>query len=55
MRPVYKHGHAAYVVLDQKPISHFAARLDEPPNMEYVQLYMQWRQCDHVLRNDKRC
>ena len=52
MKPVYKHGDAAYVVLDQKLISHFAARLDEQPNMEYVQLYMQWRECDHVLRSD---
>jgi len=52
MKPVYKHGDAAYVVLDQKSISHFAARLDEQPNMEYVQLYMQWRECDHVLRSD---
>ncbi len=26
--------------------------LDEQPNMEYVQLYMQWRECDHVLRSD---
>jgi hypothetical protein len=52
MRSVYKHGDAAYVVLDQKPISHFAPRLDEQPNMEYVQLYMQWQRCDHVLRNE---
>jgi len=52
MRQVYKHGDGAYVVLDQKPISHFAKKLDEEPNMEYVQLYMQWRKADHVLRSN---
>lgn len=52
MRSVYKHGDAAYVVLDQKPISHFAPRLNEQPNMEYVQMWMEWRGADHVLRND---
>jgi hypothetical protein len=52
MRSVYKHGDSAYIVLEQKPISHFSKKLDEEPNMEYVQLWMQWRNCDHVLRNE---
>jgi hypothetical protein len=52
MRQVYKHGDGAYVILDQKPISHFAKKLDEEPNMEYVQMYMQWREADHVLRSN---
>jgi hypothetical protein len=52
MRSVYRHSDAAYVVLEQQPISHFANRLNEQPNMEYVQMYMQWRGADHVLRSD---
>lgn len=52
MRSVYKHNDAAYVVLDQKPISHFAKLLGEQPNMEHVQMYMQWRGADHVLRSE---
>ena len=52
MRPVYKHNDAAYVILDQKLISHFAPRLDEQPNMEYVHMWMKWRGADHVLRNE---
>lgn len=52
MRSVYRHGDSAYVVLEQQPISHFAPRLNEQPNMEYVQMYMQWRGADHVLRTD---
>lgn len=52
MKSVYKHGDAAYVVLEQKLISHFAPRLGEQPNMEYVQMWMQWRGADHVLRSD---
>jgi hypothetical protein len=52
MRQVYKHGDGAYIVVDQKPISHFAKKLDEEPNMEYVQMYMQWRGADHVLRSN---
>lgn len=52
MKPVYKHGDNAYIVLDQKPISHFAKKLDEEPDMDHVQLYMQWRDCDHVLRSN---
>ncbi len=52
MKPVYKHGDNAYIILDQKLISHFAKKLDEEPNMEYVQMYMQWRGADHVLRSN---
>lgn len=52
MRPVYKHGDNAYIIKDQKPISYFGKILGEAPNMEYVQLYMQWRECDHVLRSE---
>jgi hypothetical protein len=52
MRQVYKHGDGAYIVLDQKLISHFAKKLDDAPNMEYVQMYMQWRGADHVLRSN---
>lgn len=50
MIPVYTHNDSAYVVLRQKPISHFAAKLDEQPNMEIVQQYMIAVGADHVLR-----
>ena len=52
MRSVYKHGDAAYIILKQKPISHFANKLGELPNMDYVKIYMEWVQADHVLRSE---
>lgn len=51
MRPVYKHGDAAYIILRQKPIHHFAKTIEDQPNMEYVQQFMQWCGADHVLRS----
>jgi hypothetical protein len=50
MIPVYKHGESAYVVLRQKPIHYFAPKLEEQPDMQHVQQYMQWCGADHVLR-----
>lgn len=51
MRSVYKHNDSAYIVLQQKPIHHFAKTMDDDhPNMEYVQMYMKWLGADHVLR-----
>ena len=44
------HNDTAYKVLRAQTISHFAPRLDEQPNMEYVQLYRDWVGADHVLR-----
>ena len=52
MKSVYRHGDAAYYVVAQKPIQHFAKLIGEAPNREYVQLYMQSLGCDHVLRNE---
>jgi hypothetical protein len=52
MKTVYKHGDAAYIILKQKPISHFARKLGELPNMDYVKMYMEWVQADHVLRSE---
>ena len=51
MKSVYKHGDAAYHVVAQKPVHHFAKTFGEQPNMEYVQMYMKWLKCDHVLNN----
>jgi hypothetical protein len=45
------HNDVAYKILRTQFISHFAPRLDEQPNMEYVQLYRDWVGADHVLRN----
>ena len=44
------HNGIAYKVLRAKFISHFAPKLDEHPNMEYVQLFRDWVGADHVLR-----
>ena len=44
------HNDTAYKILRAQFISHFAPRLDEQPNMEYVQLYRDWVGADHVLR-----
>ena len=51
MKLVYKHGDAAYHIVSQKPIQHFSKSFSEQPNMEYVQMYMKWLKCDHVLNN----
>jgi outer membrane protein assembly factor BamD (BamD/ComL family) len=51
MKSIYRHGDAAYYVVAQKPIQHFAKSFTEQPNMEYVQMYMKWLKCDHVLNN----
>jgi hypothetical protein len=50
MKKLYIHGDVAYIVLDQRPIHHFASQVDAPPDMQYVQTYMQWCAADHVLR-----
>jgi len=52
MRSVYRHGDNAYIIKDQKSIGYFAKKLGEAPDMDHVQLYMQWRECDHVLRSE---
>jgi hypothetical protein len=44
------HNDTAYQILRAQTISHFAPRLDENPNMEYVQMYRDWVGADHVLR-----
>lgn len=44
------HNGIAYNILRAKSISHFAPKLDEQPNMEYVQAYRDWVGADHVLR-----
>ena len=49
-KQLYIHNDTAYIVLDQQSINTFAPALDAEPNMEMVQVYMQWRRADHVLR-----
>jgi outer membrane protein assembly factor BamD (BamD/ComL family) len=51
MKSVYMHGDSAYYVVAQKPIDYFAKIFGDRPNMEYVQMYMNWLRCDHVLNN----
>ncbi len=50
-RPVYTHNGESYIILDQKPIHHFAKTFEDDPDMKYVHLYMQWCGADHALRN----
>lgn len=47
---IYIHGEKAYIVISQRPIYSFAPKLDEAPNMAYVQEYMKWLKADHVLQ-----
>jgi hypothetical protein len=50
MRPIYKHGDKAYVVLRRVSIPKF--KVDEhPENMEMVKEYRDWIGADHVLRD----
>ena len=51
MKPVYMHGGNAYIIVGQNPVNHFAKTFGDHPNMEYVQMYMNWLKCDHVLNN----
>jgi hypothetical protein len=51
MKPVYIHGENAYHIVAEKPISYFAKTVEDRPNMEHVQMYMNWLRCDHVLNN----
>ena len=50
-RPVYSHNGESYIILDQKPIHHFAKTYEDQPDMKYVNVYMQWCGADHALRN----
>ena len=49
-KQLYIHNDTAYIVLDQQSITTFVRSVDVEPNMEMVQVYMQWRRADHVLR-----
>jgi hypothetical protein len=49
-KQLYIHNDTAYIVLDQQSITTFVRSVDAEPNMEMVQVYMQWRRADHVLR-----
>lgn len=51
MNQIQVHNGIAYKILRAQFITHFAPKLDEQPNMEYVQLYRDWVGADHVLRN----
>jgi hypothetical protein len=50
-RSVYSHNGESYIILDQKPIHHFAKTFEDQPDMKYVHMYMQWCGADHALRN----
>ena len=47
---IYIHSEQAYIVISQRPIYSFASKMDEAPNMEYVQEYMKWLKANHVLQ-----
>jgi hypothetical protein len=52
MKSIYKHGDDAYIILKQKPISYFAQKIGDQPDMDHVKMYMEWLRADHVLRSD---
>jgi len=52
MKTIYIHNGIGYVILEKKPIHSFCKSYQTAPNMQHVQMYMQWKNADHVLRTD---
>jgi hypothetical protein len=51
MRQLYIHGGKAYIVLRRVWEGHFAKKVGDHPNMEYIQMFRDWVGADHVLRD----
>lgn len=51
MKQLYLHGGKAFIVLKRVWEGHFASKIDQNPNMEYVKTYRDWCGADHVLRD----
>jgi len=52
IKSLYRHGDAMYIVIKKNPVSGFAHKIGDEPDMEYVKLYMEWVGADHVLRSE---
>lgn len=50
MTSLYFHQGEAYIVKRSVLIHHFAPSLSESPNMQYVKMYRDWVDADHVLQ-----
>ena len=50
MKQLYLHGGNAYLVLKRTLEQHFHDKQNNP-QLEYVQMYMDWLGADHVLRD----
>ena len=49
MKSVYMHVENAYIIVGQKPVNHFAKTFGDHPNMEYVQMYMNWLMIKKII------
>ncbi len=52
IKSLYRHGDAMYIIIKKKPVSGFARKIGDEPDMDYVKLYMEWVGADHVLRSE---
>jgi len=52
IKSLYRHGDAMYIIIKKKPVSGFARKIGDDPDMDYVKLYMEWVGADHVLRSE---
>jgi hypothetical protein len=50
MKRLMIHNDTAYIVLREQFVFKFASSFEAEPDMEKVQIYMQWLKADHVLR-----
>jgi hypothetical protein len=48
---IITHNDVAYNVLHQKPIHHFAERVDTNPRREYIEMFQQWCGADIVIQS----
>jgi hypothetical protein len=51
MKQIYRHGDKTYVILKRVLGGHFAKKIGDHPNTEYIQMYRDWIGADHVLRD----
>jgi hypothetical protein len=49
---IITHNDTAYHLLHQKPIHHFAERVDTNPRREYIEMFQQWCGADIVIQSE---
>ena len=52
MKPIYKHGESAYIIIRTLPIDRFFQKDNEQPDMDKVKIFRDWCGADHVLRDN---